>query len=81
MVTKDEIEAAYLASSSPVYRVMDDEGRNMAEAKVRLTGLGWVYVDEVDGWSLISVNDDVIARWDRTGHLIKDHSTGGRGGD
>jgi hypothetical protein len=48
--TQDELRAAWDTLRSRVYRILDDEGRNMAEAKIRAYRDGYLYVDEEDGW-------------------------------
>lgn len=50
------------------YRVLDDEGVNMAEAMVRKldTREGtWLYVDEVDGYRVIDAEDIRSLRLER----------------
>jgi hypothetical protein len=51
-VDRDDIIEAWDASEEPIWAVLDDEGLNMADARLRHTSLGWVYVDEEDGWSV-----------------------------
>jgi hypothetical protein len=42
------------ALNSPVYRVLDEDGNNPSEGKVRhLLGNHWLYVDEMDGFQLM----------------------------
>ena len=53
---RERLERYFKESTEPVFLVVDEEGVNMANAKVRQTEIGWVYVDEVDGWDLL---DDV----------------------
>ena len=57
MATKQELSAAYNESTERVYRILDEDGVNMADATVRLTALGWVYQDNVDGFELLSADD------------------------
>jgi hypothetical protein len=39
------------ACQSPVYSVVDEEGNNVADAKIRhFAGIYWLYVDETDGY-------------------------------
>ena len=43
---------------SPVYRVLDEEGGNVASGCVRhLLGHHWLYVDETDGYQVMEDDD------------------------
>lgn len=51
----------WAALNSPVYRVLDEDGSNVAEGRVRhLIGRYWLYVDETDGYDVIE--DDAVER-------------------
>jgi hypothetical protein len=54
-VDQDDIIESWDASEEPIWAVLNDEGLNMADARLRHTELGWVYVDEEDGWSVEDV--------------------------
>lgn len=46
------------ACNSPIYRVVDEEGNNMADAQIRhLTGKYWLYVDDTDGYQVLPESD------------------------
>lgn len=46
------------ACESPIYRVVDEEGNNVADAQIRhFLGRNWLYVDDTDGFALIHEND------------------------
>lgn len=60
MATKQELRAAYEASSEPVHQILDEDGDNMADATLRQTALGWIYQDNVDGFELM--DDDNAQR-------------------
>ena len=39
--------------TGPVFRVVDEEGNNVADARVRhLLGKFWLYVDDMDGFEI-----------------------------
>lgn len=47
--------ALWAACQSPVYLVVDEEGVNMADGRVRrLLGNYWLYVDDQDGFSVLT---------------------------
>lgn len=42
------------ALTGPVFRVVDEEGSNVADARVRhLLGKYWLYVDDTDGYQVM----------------------------
>lgn len=44
----------WAALCSPEYRVLDEEGNNMAAGRVRhLLGKYWLYVDDTDGYEVL----------------------------
>lgn len=55
--------AIWNACCGPVFRVLDEEGNNVADGQVRhFTGKFWLYVDETDGYQVMDESD--------MGHLI-----------
>lgn len=72
------------AIDSPIYRVIDEEGVNVGQARIRrLTADLWLYVDDMDGYeilddgaggadSLLCVpeSDHVPMGWDRSGNVV-----------
>jgi hypothetical protein len=46
------------ACDSPVYRVVNEEGNNVADARLRhLYGDYWLYVDDMDGYDILPESD------------------------
>lgn len=46
--------AIWDACCGPIYRVVDEEGNNVADAKIRhLIGRNWLYVDDTDGYEIM----------------------------
>ena len=46
--------AIWDACCGPVYLVLDEEGNNVAEGKIRhLQGKHWLYVDDTDGYEVM----------------------------
>lgn len=42
------------ACESPVYLVLDEEGNNVANGKIRhFLGRNWLYVDDTDGYQIM----------------------------
>lgn len=49
------------ACCGPVYRVVDEDGNNVAGAQIRhLEGRHWFYVDDTDGYSVM--HEDAAGR-------------------
>ena len=47
---------------TPILRVIDDEGVNVAEAQVRrIAGRHWLYVDDTDGYLVLDENNGDLA--------------------
>lgn len=47
----------WAALESPVYRVMDEEGDNPGEGRIRhLLGKYWLYVDDVSGYEIFETH-------------------------
>lgn len=59
-MNRQRLSEAYDASQEPIYRIVDEDGDNVAEATLRHTPLGWVYQDEVDGFDLLTDADAAI---------------------
>lgn len=48
----------WAAINSPIYRVVDEEGVNAFEAKIRrLSNEHWLYVDDSDGYQIMGDSD------------------------
>ena len=63
----DDLEAAYEASDQPEYLALVVQGENGANGRVRQTRLGWVYVDDCDGYSLMTDTDVDLLTLDSDG--------------
>lgn len=69
-------------ASIPIYRVIDEEGVNVAGACIkRLTEEIWMYVDDTDGYDLLGNSDverlilvpdslHIPCGWDKQGNVI-----------
>lgn len=80
--SKPNLADVWAALDTPIYRVVDEEGVNVADGKIRRLGRReWLYVDETDGYSI--VRDEVASRliavpeadhvpcgWDRNGNVV-----------
>lgn len=49
--------AWHFDNADPGLIVLNEDGVNMANTEVRLTAIGYVYVDNVDGYELISESE------------------------
>ena len=79
----DDMADVWGVLTSPVYRVIDEEGVNTHDARIRRLDSGhWLYVDESSGYeimskddveSLIAVPEDkhVPLGWDVNGNVIE----------
>jgi hypothetical protein len=46
------------ACTGPIYRIVDEEGNNGADAQIRhLTGKYWLAVDDMDGYQILPESD------------------------
>ena len=46
------------ACSSPIFRVVDEEGNNVADCQIRhLLGKSWLCVDDMDGYQILDEAD------------------------
>ncbi len=49
--------AIWEACQGPVFRVVDEDGHNVADARIRhLSKEYWLYVDDTDGYEIMSEN-------------------------
>ena len=58
---QDSPQRLWDACGSPVFRVVDEEGNNVADCKIRhLLGKYWLCVDDTDGYQVI--HEDEVER-------------------
>lgn len=81
--SRAELSDVWDATDTPIYRVIDDDGVNVAGAQLRrLTDAQWLYVDDDDGYRLISHEqavslnvvrdeDHVPRGWDAQGNVVE----------
>lgn len=50
MASQDELRKAWDAQDSLIYRVLDADGNQVANAQVRQYGDGWLFYDDEDGY-------------------------------
>lgn len=75
-----DMSAVWDSLTTPIYRVIDEDGVNVAEAKLRrFYGRYWLYVDEVDGYEILESTPDLVVvpeekyiplGWDRNGSVV-----------
>ncbi len=58
--TREDLERYFDESTEPIRRVVNEHGIQIENAEVRKTEIGYVYVDDVSGWELIT-NDEYRA--------------------
>lgn len=80
--SRPELAAVWAALDTPVYRVLDEEGANVAGGQIRrLDRKHWLYVDDTDGYavmgdaaacglSVVAEADHVARGWDRNGNVV-----------
>ncbi len=52
---QEYVRSVWEAQDTPIWRVLDEDGDNMANAQVRETAdHRWLYVDDTDGWHEVS---------------------------
>ncbi len=58
MASQDELKKTWESLDSLIYRVLDADGNQVANAQVRQSGEGWLFFDDEDGYIELS-NDEV----------------------
>lgn len=82
--SKVNLAPVWAAIDSPIYRVIDEDGVNVSQARIRrLTADLWLYVDDIDGYEILDDGaggadsllcvpeaDHVPMGWDRSGNVV-----------
>lgn len=80
--SRPELAPLWEALETPIYRVIDEEGVNVANGAIRrLDKRHWLYVDDTDGFSVVddddaenllcvSENRHIPCGWDDQGNVI-----------
>ena len=61
----DSLSERWGELTTPIYRLVDEEGYNAANGAIRQCGVGWIYVDDMDGWEWMDAEE---------GALLVDHN-------
>jgi hypothetical protein len=58
MPSQDELKRTWESLDSLIYRVLDADGNQVANAQVRQCGEGWLFFDDEDGY--IELDNDQV---------------------
>ncbi len=51
---REDYQRAWEKLDTEVFKVLDDHGDNVADAKIRRCGDDWLYNDDVNGWDVLT---------------------------
>ena len=58
----EELESRYESAPGPTWYPRDEHGNNVAHGQFRCDSEGWIYVDDVDGYSELTEDEALVLR-------------------